>query len=319
MASPLFATPYVFTKIADSSGPFASFVGLCLNDSGTVAFGATLDAGPRAIYVATAGNAPTSIASVTGYAPSLDINAAGTVAFIQFSSSNYSAMTASNGSSPHTLYTTSNSSSTLSSISINNAGLAAFELSDNNGSLVTSSGGALTTIAASTSPFYQISVPPFGADISTGGEVVFWGGDTSAQGGIWTNAGGTVHNLLDSSGPFASFFAPTINASGLISFQATSDDGTNGIYTIDLAGHLTTITASKTQSFVLGASINDLGRLAFLVHNADGSTAIYTGPDPVADKVLATSDHLFGLSVTSVAAFNHALNNSGQIAIRATP
>ena len=148
--------------------------------------------------------------------------------------------------------------------------------------------------------------------------MVFWGGDTSGQGGIWTNAGGTVHKLLDSSGPFASFSSPTINASGLISFQATSDDSTNGIYTIDLAGHLTTISASKTQSFVLGASINDSGRLAFYVHNADGTVGIYTGADPVADKVLASGDHLFGLAVTNVAVFNHALNNGGQIALRAS-
>ena len=137
-AAPLFAGPYVFTNIADSSGPFASFLGMTLNDSGTIAFGGTLDAGSKAIYIATAGHAPTLIASVPGYTSSLDINASGTVAFTQFSNSSYSAITASSGSSPQTLYT---STAPISSISINNAGVAAYELSEGTGSLVTSSGG----------------------------------------------------------------------------------------------------------------------------------------------------------------------------------
>lgn len=44
---------------------------------------------------------------------------------------------------------------------------------------------------------------------------------------------------------------------------------------------------------------------------------IYTGPDRVADKVIATGDSLFGSTVTDLAFDRDGMNNKGQIAFTA--
>jgi hypothetical protein len=70
-------------------------------------------------------------------------------------------------------------------------------------------------------------------------------------------------------------------------------------------------------SFSIIPSLNNSGMVAFL---ADGS--IRTGPDPVADKVIAVGDDLFGSTVvefddafdTFTTISQEALNDSGQIA-----
>jgi hypothetical protein len=45
-----------------------------------------------------------------------------------------------------------------------------------------------------------------------------------------------------------------------------------------------------------------------------GVTGIFTGADPIADKVIAIGDTLFGSRVTSLSFSNKGLNNSGQLA-----
>jgi hypothetical protein len=45
-----------------------------------------------------------------------------------------------------------------------------------------------------------------------------------------------------------------------------------------------------------------------------GVTGIFTGADPIADKVIAIGDMLFGSRVTSLYFSNQGLNNSGQLA-----
>jgi hypothetical protein len=52
--------------------------------------------------------------------------------------------------------------------------------------------------------------------------------------------------------------------------------------------------------------------VAFLGYPDAGGQGIFTGPDPVADKVIRTGDPLFGSTVTAVN-FEHGLNDAGQI------
>ena len=62
-------------------------------------------------------------------------------------------------------------------------------------------------------------------------------------------------------------------------------------------------------------SFNKKGTVAFWALLDNGIRGIFTGPDPVADKVIATGDLLFGLPVTDVNfPQGIGLNNRGQVA-----
>src|SRR5690606_5770067 len=67
-----------------------------------------------------------------------------------------------------------------------------------------------------------------------------------------------------------------------------------------------------------GAAINDVGTVAFIAGLDAGGSGIFTGPDPVGDKVIQTGDPLFGstLSFLTSAIDPEALNNNGDIAFR---
>jgi hypothetical protein len=71
--------------------------------------------------------------------------------------------------------------------------------------------------------------------------------------------------------------------------------------------------------------INNQGMVAFYAYLTDSSKSekaftggIYTGPDPLSDKVIAAGDALGGSTISKVTFFRGGLNNLGQIAFTAT-
>jgi hypothetical protein len=70
--------------------------------------------------------------------------------------------------------------------------------------------------------------------------------------------------------------------------------------------------------FFGGPSINDAGEVAFSA-TLDGAfgTGVYTGPGPVADKVIAPGDALAGSVVTNASSCNESLANDGRVTFRA--
>jgi hypothetical protein len=92
--------------------------------------------------------------------------------------------------------------------------------------------------------------------------------------GIFTSRGGPVTTVADSTGPYASFGRPSLNDLGKVVFTADLDQfGPNG----------------------------------FPIQG------VFTGANPVADKVLEAGDRYEGVPVTSVFTCSEALNNLGQI------
>ena len=73
------------------------------------------------------------------------------------------------------------------------------------------------------------------------------------------------------------------------------------------------------QAAKRGPSLNDLGRVAFAADlRVDPAVfvttqGVFTGPDPVADKVLQAGNLIEGVPVTSIVSCSEALNNLGQI------
>ena len=58
--------------------------------------------------------------------------------------------------------------------------------------------------------------------------------------------------------------------------------------------------------------------MVFAAELNTGSTGIFTGPDPVVDKLIGTGDLLDGSTVTDLVLSNRALNNSNQVVFVAT-
>ena len=61
-------------------------------------------------------------------------------------------------------------------------------------------------------------------------------------------------------------------------------------------------------------SLNNHGHIAFYGSLAFGGAGIFTGPDPVLDKVIAVGDPLDGSTVAQLGFGREGLNDRGQIA-----
>jgi hypothetical protein len=109
-----------------------------------------------------------------------------------------------------------------------------------------------------------------------------------------------------------------INDHDAVAFLGRTTTGTQGVF-VSQGGAISTI-ADDTGPFGIfpAASINDSGTVVFGadmdVGNARG---IYTGPDPINDKIIAVGDVLFGKTVTSLQFGRHGLNFFDQIAFKA--
>ena len=122
--------------------------------------------------------------------------------------------------------------------------------------------------------------------------------------------------------------APTLNNSGTAAFERVffDPDPNTGELPEDVVkgsgGALTTVADnSGGYGSFFGfrpPSINNSGEVAFQALLDDlSTTGIFVGPDPVADKVIATGDTLDGDTVQYLSFCEEGLNGSGQLAFRA--
>jgi hypothetical protein len=172
----------------------------------------------------------------------------------------------------------------------------------------------------------QFDTPSSRVSLNELGQIAF------EDGGIFlSNPNGTFTTIVDSSSSeFASVGDPSLNIFGRVAFQADRFDAQDQqIFSINTSrgGPVTTVAESNPDPLAVGPvyssfqepSLNDLGRVVFtadiLVDPAVFVTTqgVFTGPDPVADKVLQVGDLYEGVPVTSVVTCNEALNNRGQI------
>jgi hypothetical protein len=112
-----------------------------------------------------------------------------------------------------------------------------------------------------------------------------------------------------------SFSEPSINSQGTVAFSGGPDTFTTGIFAGNGDALAVLIGAGGPLGFFGQPSINDSGTVAFEAF-ARGR-GVFTGPDPVADKVIAFGDTLLGSTVSDVRLSPRGLNNSGEIAFYA--
>ena len=343
------ATPvaYLFTKIADTAGPFSSFRGTpTINDHGRVAFCADVDyglGGEEGIFVGNGSetvlghytrivddSGPFSL-GFNGYPA---INNVGQVVFTGggvgmfdpgmiaegifigtgggTSIGDFTLIARAKGPAP------GGSAGVFGRLShlghgINDHGQVAFE---------TSSGvfvgvGGEVEMGDYTKIGNAVSFSDGRPDITNSGIVVY--GDDEG-----------IH--VGSSGPPTDIVTPSMVLTGFGTRPAIKSEGwaTPGpavVYLADTSverggifagpGYSVADTTDPFASFLYAPDINNSGRVAFvgLAEKPEGGLAkgVFTGADPARDKVIATGDMLFGSEVVSVN-FGRGLNEHGQIA-----
>ena len=157
------------------------------------------------------------------------------------------------------------------------------------------------------------------------GQIAFESGlnDTFVSGIFLSNPNGTFRTIVDNTGGL-SVGDPSLNILGRVAFTGSRfDENFNQIFSINTSrgGPVTTVAESSPGGYASfrEPSLNDLGRVAFTADVQPDPEVfitiqgVFTGPDPVADKVLQAGDRYEGVPVTSVVTCAEALNNRGQI------
>jgi hypothetical protein len=155
--------------------------------------------------------------------------------------------------------------------------------------------------------------------ISDNGSVAFVASLTAGGAGIFIgNGSGPPVTIADTSGPMAAFGGVSINAAGKVAFQASTDAGTQAIYTW-LGGQLTLMAdTTGALSALFNPSISDQGQVAFLADLHDGSRAIYLAKSPQSlVEIISTDAQLMGLPVDNLGFGTDGLNSTKQLAFAA--
>jgi probable HAF family extracellular repeat protein len=325
------AANYSFTSIADVSGPFSSFRSVDINDNGTVAFVATLDAGGAGIF--TGGGGMTTLllddsgplrdfGDIFAVPGGVSINNVGTVAFFANLDAGGSGIFTTSGGPFATIVDTNGPVFRFANggPSINDSGTVAFfaELDSGGGAILTGNGGPLNTIADNVGPGMFSSIFPVDPAINNNGEVAFvanFNAGPTTERGIFTGNGGQTTSIVDGSGPFSSIgfaFPPAINDRGNVAYHTQFDTGRGEIGIFINAGTTIVSSSGPFSSFGHKPAINSRGTVAFNASLDAGGSGIFIGSDPVADKVIRTGDSLFGSTVAAVG-FDGELNENGDI------
>jgi len=344
------ANAYTFSRIFDDSGPYNSIGNSVINNQGTVAFTARLDSDQLPLLIPSISDSVLireviftgNGASLTPIAPNLgifdvkDINDSNTVAFVAQVSSPRApvwVLSTSNGSTSTHIATDGTTygihDDLFGNVAINNKGSVAFKDFVPSDTvmlgLMISDGVTRTTIADTSGSFKSLSDQ---FDLNNKGTVAFKTLLDGGNRGLFTGNEDSITPIVDTNGSFKSFGNLSLNDGDTLAFSAFLDDGSTGIFTSS-NGSFTTIadTSGAFSSFFFntfrgdgsfvsidGPAINNNGAVAFGAQLETGESGIFTGADPVADKVIAIGDPLFGSTVTSLGFSNKGFNDAGQVA-----
>jgi hypothetical protein len=336
---------YTFTKVADSAedgfDPF-SFGCAAINTSGDIAFRAGRLAPDGfntipGIYRANADGTLTTIAEdqkrfvFIGSNPS--INDSGQVSFAARldggKKDDTEAILRGAGGKLTTIATTADQFNFFGfDTSINNSGEVAFtaELDEEFGfdeGLFSGSGGkksgVTTHYLTSTSQFDGSDARP---SINKLGDIAFRE-SINFDSGIFVGQEGDFTEIVapDPSDPSVGYGTPMLNDAGTAAFQRSFTDEATQEFVEQIVtgngGPLTVVADTRDEFAFFGfrpPSINNDGDVAFHATLDDGTTGIFVGSDPIADRVIATGDTLDGSVVQNLVFCEEGLSDSDELA-----
>ena len=160
------------------------------------------------------------------------------------------------------------------------------------------------------------------------GQIAFESGlnNSSVSGIFLSNPDGTFKTIVDNTGALSSVGDPSLNIFGRVAFLGDRfDENFNQIFSVNTSrgAEVTTVAESRPGGFASfrEPSLNDLGQVAFTADVQPDPNVfitrqgVFTGANPVANKVLQAGDRYKGVPVSSVLMCAEGLNNAGQIAM----
>jgi hypothetical protein len=173
--------------------------------------------------------------------------------------------------------------------------------------------GAVTTVATSADGWAEFHGLPV---IDRRGRVVFRADPVEGGEGIYAWRDGSTLTLVETGDEFTTFgFFPSADDGGTVAFAATLSDGSAGIFTVDERGEVTAIDTGPAFRSFRGALIR--GRsVIWIATPHEGYTGLFSGPDPVTDRLLALGDPLLDSTLTDFAANPVSVNAAGHLAVR---
>lgn len=209
---------------------------------------------------------------------------------------------------------------------INNAGVVAFRAQPSSatglplGIYTSTDGVTYTSIADVTGPFSSFPATTK-VSINENGLVSFLAGLDAGGAGLFVGDGSSVTTIVDSS-TFFSFTPGGLNDSGVLAFIGSIVSADPGVFTGDgtTVNTIATLSTTPYTAFhATGVSISNDGTVVFKADvGAPSIHGVFTGPDPVADKIIMTGDALSGSTVTGVEIGSECINDAGEIIFRAT-
>ncbi len=341
---------FIFTKIVDTNsaipggtGNFTGFSDLPAISGSTVAFFGGGSSGQGGIYTGT-GGALTTIADKNTAIPGgtgnfLDFGfpaiSGSTVAFFGGGSGGQAGIYTGTGGTPTTIADLNTAipggtgnfivfSSGGSRAAISGSTVAFFGGgSGGQAGIYTGTGGPLTTIADKNTaiPGGTGNFAGFGDPAISGSTVVFTGGSSSGQAGIYTGTGGPLTTIADKNtaipggiGNFTGWGNGGISGS-TVAFLAIGSGGQGGIYTG--TGGTPTMIADKNTA-IPGGTGNFAGfaepaisggAVAFLAIGSGGQGGIYADLGGTLTKVIAIGDPLDGKTVNNLSFGRYGLDD----------
>ncbi len=317
----LLGTTYTYTKIADNAPgsrlALSAFPGpFLINNQGAVAFSAQ-GVALNGIYTGSGSGISVITEDDSGRFILSGFNDSGTVAYLRGLTVN----TATAGGTPFVVG--QSLTGTVFPV-INNAGTVVF--GGGLGTLMSRTGsGAVQTLLSDTDLPRTIAFSPpllFGSSINNSGNVAFYAN------GVASGAGCNCGTYIKGQAPLTlvapytdtGSFSPQINDSGAVAFSGTFQ-GAKGVF-VASGGKVAAVVDLGTQVVTLDGrtvSLNNSGKVAFQANFGPSPvvSGIFTGPDRVADRVIATGDALFGGVVAGIQGSlspGRFINDKGQIA-----
>lgn len=341
---------YTFTRIAESPNDIIVPGGApTINNHGQVAFDGQVmsppslivtpispqimrgDGGPLTVIASQASSVSPSL---VGFTPSAyAINDAGQVAFGAYHNGPGSGVYLSDGT---TIVELSDNTDPNIYPAINQSGTLAWRMSTpTGGGIFYGTIGPILVIEAGATHSYLALGNP---DINSHSTMAFRVQDHSPGGGAFgeerifasTPGAGTFEVTSTSTGGWATTGGAiadnvVIGDSGGIAFQAIKQaDGSQGVYLAipGPTGYVISTVADTNGPFasfafnaIEGLSINEHNEVAFRATlDGSGTIGIYTGPDPVADKIVEVGDTIDGKVVASLEFGRFGINHDGEIA-----
>ena len=181
-------------------------------------------------------------------------------------------------------------------------------------------GGLTTHFLTSTSEFDGNDSRP---SINNLGQIAFRE-SVDFESGIFVGREGDFAQIA-APDPDVSVQEPVLNDAGTAAFQRSLTDGVTGEFVEEIVtgngGPLTTVADTRGEFASFGfrpPSLNTQGEVAFLANLDDGTSGIFVGPDPGADRVISTGDTLDGSTVQNLTFCEEGLSDSGELAFVAT-